>query len=231
MEIAGYAPRDLLLFSAETYWRLFALQSQALWPWPLAVQGLGLAALALAFRPRPWSGRALAALLAAGWASVAAGFLATRYAPVNWAVDDAIPLAWAQAAALLLAGTLGGRLRPGGPSRARGAIGAGLLAAAVVAWPLFAPLSGRPLMGAEIAGLAPDPTAVATLGVLALAQRGAWAWALAAVPLLWCLASAAVLLTLGSWQGWALLAAAMLSAVALALPRRQNAEIAIMREK
>lgn len=230
MEIAGYAPRDLLLFSAETYWRLFALQSEALWPWPLAVQGLGLAALALAFRPRRWSGRALAALLGLGWASVAAGFLATRYAPVNWAVEYAIPLAWAQAAGLLAA-ALAGRLRPVDPRGARGALGSGLLAAAVIAWPLFAPLSGRPLAGAEIAGLAPDPTAVATLGLLALAPRGAWSWALAAVPLLWCLASAAVLLTLGSWQGWALAAAAVLSGVALALPARGDAEIAIIRER
>ena len=51
--------------------------------------------------------------------------------------------------------------------------------------PLIAPLTGRAWTQAEIFGVAPDPTAVATLGVLLAASRPHWH--LLAIPLLWCL--------------------------------------------
>jgi hypothetical protein len=45
---------------------------------------------------------------------------------------------------------------------------------------------GRPPLAAEIFGLAPDPTALATLALLALADNG-MRWPLLIVPLIWCL--------------------------------------------
>jgi hypothetical protein len=50
-------------------------------------------------------------------------------------------------------------------------------------------------MAAEVFGLAPDPTAIGTLGFLLLA-RGGWALTLLPIPLLWCLASGMTLLAL-----------------------------------
>jgi hypothetical protein len=56
----------------------------------------------------------------------------------------------------------------------------------------LAPLTGRPWTTAEIFGVAADPTAIASLAVLALV-RGRIRWLLLAVPLLWCAATALTL--------------------------------------
>ena len=76
-----------------------------------------------------------------------------------------------------------------------------LAALAILAYPLLAPLQGRPWGAAEIVGLAPDPTAIATLGLLILARGPLVGWLLV-VPALWCLLAAATLGTMGAMQGW-----------------------------
>ena len=50
-------------------------------------------------------------------------------------------------------------------------IGLALFLYALAIHPLIAPLTGRPWTQAEIFGLAPDPTAIATLGILLAADR------------------------------------------------------------
>ena len=56
----------------------------------------------------------------------------------------------------------------------------------------MSPLLGRSWTQAEVFGMAPDPTALATLGVLLLAG-GRPAWALFPIPVAWCLISGATL--------------------------------------
>src|SRR5215510_14909883 len=73
-------------------------------------------------------------------------------------------------------------------------IGLALLAAGVVLYPLLAPLSGRPWTQAEIFGIAPEATAVATIGALLLAEGHIAT--LLALPLLWCAISALTLWTM-----------------------------------
>ena len=98
---------------------------------------------------------------------------------------------------------------------------AGLLAIAwaLLAHPMLAPAFGRPWSQAEVFGLAPDPTVIATLGLLLCADargRGVrWLLrALWAVALAWCAVSAATLWTLGSAQGGVPLLAAALAVAA-----------------
>ncbi len=55
---------------------------------------------------------------------------------------------------------------------------------------------GRVWFGLELFGSAPDPTAVATLGLMAIV-RPRFAWILVILPTLWCLTSAATLAVLG----------------------------------
>src|SRR5262249_33995009 len=73
-------------------------------------------------------------------------------------------------------------LRPG--RDAAGAAGLCIFVLALFAWPLVGRVLGRPWPQAEIFGIAPDPTVVATLGVLIAADRTHWELLL--VPLLWC---------------------------------------------
>jgi hypothetical protein len=68
---------------------------------------------------------------------------------------------------------------------------------------------GRPWLQAELFGVAPDPTAIGTLGVLVTAQ---WRhWELLALPLLWCAVSGVTLWTMQSPDVLVLPAAAALA--------------------
>lgn len=78
-----YGPRDLLLFSSRTYYRLFELYNLEWWPLQLLALGLGAAVLVLWRRGGERAGRAIAAILALGWLWVAWGFHWQRYASIN----------------------------------------------------------------------------------------------------------------------------------------------------
>ena len=93
------------------------------------------------------------------------------------------------------------------PPRERGtAIGiwAGTSALALA----IGPLVGRAWTQAGIFGVAPDPTAVATLGVALMADRVAWN--IVVVPLVWCVVSGATLWTMASPDAFVMLPVALL---------------------
>ncbi len=209
---------DLLLFSPRVYWRLFVLENEALWPAQPVLLAAGTLLFLHLLRGRRPSGRWLGPALGAAWLWTGWHFVALRYGAVNWAAPT---LAWGFYAqgALLAALGLAGRLtlvRRAG----RAWPGLGLVAAALLAWPALAPLDGRSWRGAEVFAIAPDPTAVATLGFLALAAPSRWTALLCAAPALWLAVSTATLLAMGAWQGWAVLAALLAGLAARSAPFR-----------
>ena len=218
---SSYSVEDFLLFSERTYWRLFELHNEAFWPAHLFALLAGLALVALLVRPRSWSGRGCGLILAVAWLVTAWSYFWQSYATINWAAVYVAPVFVAQA---LLLAALSGRLALSTPGRSERIVGLALLVWAVALHPLLAAGSGRPLVGAEVFALAPDPTAIATLGLLVLAGGGWRRWLLLVVPAGWCGISAIVLLTLGSAQGWVPLAAAglALATLASAVVRRQG---------
>jgi hypothetical protein len=210
-----YGPRDLLLFSSRTYYRLFELYNLEWWPLQFVALGLGVAVLALGWRGGAQAGRALAVMLALCWLWVAWAFHSQRYASINLAAGY---FAWAfavQALLLLWLGGVRGRLVPAPAARLQQQAGLGLLLFSILAFPLIAPLMGRGWTQAEVFGMAPDPTALATLGVLLLAG-GRPAWALFPIPVAWCLISGATLWAMEA-PGFAVIPAAALLAVVLAV--------------
>lgn len=187
-----YGPRDLLMFSQQTYYRLFELYNLELWPLQILALVLGAAVLVLGWRGGDRAGRAIAAILALCWLWVAWEFHWQRYASINLAAGY-FALAFAvQALLLLWLGVGRGRLTPLPATRLQQRAGQGLLLAALLAFPLMSPLLGRSWTPAEVFGMAPDPTALATLGVLLLAG-GRPAWALFPIPVAWCLLSGTTL--------------------------------------
>lgn len=211
-----YRLSDFLLFSPRTYYRLFELHNEALWPAHPAALAAGVAILVLAARGGPARGRIVAALLAACWTWVAWSFLYTRYATINWAATWFAALFLAQAALLALAGTLGGKLDFAAGRSWR----LGLFAFALAVQPLAGILAGRHWTQAEVFGMTPDPTAVGTLGIAALAS-GPWRWGLMVIPILWCAVSGATLWTMGSPDAFVPPAAAL---VALLIAGRGNGD-------
>jgi hypothetical protein len=215
----SYRPADLLMFAPRTYWRLFELYNEALWPGQLLALAAGLLLVALMLLPKVSpkvslkapgapgapgvrdvrsAARLACALLAVAWLWVAWAFHLQRYATINWAAQG-FALAFAVQALLLgmaAAGPGPRRWHGVAPLRWLQRAGVGLLLVAL-AYPLLGGLLGRPWSQAEVFGLAPDPTTLGTLGVLLwLAARGSAAWWLWPIPLLWCLASGATLWTM-----------------------------------
>jgi hypothetical protein len=188
---------DFLLFAPRTYYRLFALHNAALWPLQVAVLAAGLAILGLAFASRPaWRGQAIAALLAVAWLFVAVAWHLQRYDGINFA-GRWFALGFALQALLLLAvGVLRDGLRLAPRAHPAGRLGMAIFAFALGIQPLMGPLAGREWASAEIFGLAPDPTAVGTLGILVAAERVRW-WLLV-IPLLWCSVTGLTLWTMGA---------------------------------
>jgi len=192
---ASYSLSDFLLFSPATYFRLFELHNAHWWPAQILALATGIAILLLARRGGAWPGRMAALLLAACWLWVAWAFLLERYATINW---SARYFAWAfTAQAILLLWTAAcGRLQFASPPDAGSNAAGGVILLALAGWPLLARLDGRSWGEVGVFGFAPDPTAVATLGVLLAAAR--MRWELLPIPLLWCVVSGATLWTLGA---------------------------------
>ena len=178
-----YSLSSFLLFSARTYYRLFELTNADVWPLQIVTLAAGLAIPVLVVRGAASGGRVVAAILAALWLFVAWAYMLQRYDPINFAARYyAIGFA-IQAGLLIWTGVIRDRLHFDPPRW----IGIAFIIYALVLHPLIAPLSGRPWTQAEIFGLAPDPTVVATLGVLVAAARPNWL--LLILPLLWCIIS------------------------------------------
>ena len=163
-----YRAEDFLLFSPRVYWRMFELHNAALWPLHVLTLAAGLIIILLiAWRPGT-SARWIAFILAMLWILVGWSFLWNRYATINWAAAYVAPAFFVEGALLIVVSLLNGlAFDRRGPA---GWIGYLILAFALAGQPLLAPLQGRGWASSEVFGIAPDPTAIATLGVLLLAR-------------------------------------------------------------
>jgi uncharacterized protein DUF6064 len=201
-----YGLSDFLLFSPRTYYRLLQRHNEALWPAQIVTLALGLFILVLLRRPSPRQGRIISTMVAGLWAWSAWAFLWNRYATINWAATYAVPMFGLEALFFGWIGTVKGRLTYRASRGAAGVVGMSLLLVGLATYPLLAPVFGRPWPQAEVFGVTPDPTVLATLGLLALAE-GARRGALIVVPMLWSLFSGATLVAMGSPEAWVQLSA------------------------
>jgi hypothetical protein len=208
-----YRPADFLMFSPRVYLRLFEAVNEAWWPLHLLLLPAGLLALWALARGR--APLALALGCGAAWWLCSLVFVQARYEPINWAAGYLVPLLWLLAVLLpVLAWRTRRQAAVGGAARRAAWV---LAAWALLLHPLLAPLAGRGWAQAEVVGLAPDPTAIATLALLLVlppqpgrAGRAAalLAWGLV---LVWCGFNAFMLAAMESAQGGLLLAAAVLA--------------------
>lgn len=215
-----YRPSDFLLFSARTYRRLFELLNDDLWPAQLVAVLAAVLVFALLRGGGLGRGRPVFALVAAAWLCSAWAFFWQRYAGINWAAPG-FAAAFLLEGALLLALAITGRgagLRRPGDIRSK--VARALLLAAIV-YPLIGLALGRPPIQAEVIGLAPDPTAIGTLGLLLACRwdesrlprsaRTSFAVLLWAIPAAWCLVTGLTLWTLQAPEAIIAPAAALLA--------------------
>lgn len=193
---SSYSLSDFLLFSPQVYERLFVLLNQDLWPWHLVALGFGAAALILTLRGTPSSSRAAFVIIGAAWISVASVFFLGRYETINWLGAYIAPIAGLEGVVLILL-SLAGQVGLVDPRKNRLAysIGLAVLVCGLFLYPLFETAFGLSFEGMQIFGLAPDPTAVATLGGVALLS-GKMRFLAAVIPAAWCVFTALTLWTL-----------------------------------
>jgi hypothetical protein len=226
-EWSTYSITDFLLFSPRAYYRMLALYNRAIWP-----------AHVLTFAATVWSLIALRSgtrrdstgillLLALAWAWLAWGFHLERYATINWAAVYA-GIAFVIEAIFLAAAALTGSLTLSWPRLPLNWLGLALYLFALLPYPLLALFSGRGWSQAEVFALAPDPTALGTLGLLFLGNR--MSLLLMPIPLLWCLVASLTLYGLGAPEAWIMAFGAALALAALFLDRQPRRNGAVPRQ-
>lgn len=202
----SYRPSDFLMFSPRIYWRLFESVNATWWPVQALLVAAALAWLVLRWRstlaPTMQAASGAAAVLGACWLMTAWLFLWERFAPIN-AAASAYAVAFALQGLGLLALAAGlRRAVPAAAPRTRSRVALALGLWALLGHPLLALGSGRPLAQAELFGLAPDPTVIATLAFLLLVPPVSGVRRLTRIlwwlPVAWCLVSAATLATMGA---------------------------------
>jgi Family of unknown function (DUF6064) len=206
-----YSLSDLILFSSHAYYRLIELYNTAIWPAQIVALLLGVAILVLVRRGS--SGRWVAILLAACWLWIALAFHAARYARLNTAAPYFAWMFGIEAALLVVLS----RMTFQGPFDIQGRIGLAIFLFALVVMPLAAPLLSRGWRAAEVFGMAPDPTAVGTLGIL-LVSRVKRRWPLMVLPAAWCVVTGAIL---SVWKISFFWMAPLLALIAVLLARRR----------
>ncbi len=217
-----YRASDFLLFAPRTYYRLFALYNEAIWPAQILALFVGAAAFALLWRGRRSGSTAAVAILVVADLWIAWAYFFERYQTINWAAQYFALGFIAQAVLLGFVGP--SKQKPfRRPTRVRRRIGLALFFFALVVQPLIGPLLlGRPWQEIELFGLAPDPTSVATLGALLLLLRGrALAFAML-LPLAWCAISFLTLWTMGSPDAWVMPAVIGVAMAAAAIPSQES---------
>jgi hypothetical protein len=191
-----YRLGDFLLFSRGSYLRLFERFNESLYPAQYLVYLAALLGLVMWLRSGRFPVRPALLGFSLAYALVGYGFIWRLYAPINWLTVYLLPLVGLQALLLVIlalryfawAGQTASRLP--WPFWA-------LWMLAIIASPAVEWMVGR--QPAEISWflLAPDTLAVATLGLLAVADRRWW-WGGAAV--VWLVFSALTLLAMESWE-------------------------------
>ena len=197
----------------ETYLRLFERVNESVWPWHVVALLGTMIVIVLLHRGQQ---RLIWLVLAIQWGVVAWVFHHTFFAELNWA---AIYFAWGFGfQALLFLGLAVSRksLQPPANASLQSAVAWVFLSIAVVGYPLLLLANEQTWSSIEMVGIAPDPTCLATLGVLILLRRCAW-W-LMLVPLSWCAISGAIAFALNLESGYLLAICGLLSLCLLILP-------------
>lgn len=221
-----YRPSDFLLFAPRTYYRLFELYNADIWPLHIVALLVGLAILVLMRSRAPWRGRLIAATLAACWLWVAWAFHWQRYATINWAANYFAVGFAIEALLLIWIGVVRDRLQFVADRSAVARTGVAVVVVALLVQPLLGLLLRQNWLQLEVFGIAPDPTVVATLGLLLAADRVHWI--ALPIPLLWCVLGGATLWLINSADAFVMPLVAIL--VVLLTFRRPAARPATRRD-
>ena len=181
----SYSLHDLLIFSPESYYRLHELYNLSLWPLQVLSFLLFCLALYLNIKGHRYYPKAILIGLSLAWLLNGFWFVSQFYVQINPLANTLTYAFYLQAILLMLMAVFVSHAGGGpGPSGIRAVSGWSLLMYAGFVHPVALFLLGRKFGGLEIVGIAPDPTALATLGILIMLKKRVY-WLAMIVPSLW----------------------------------------------
>jgi hypothetical protein len=214
---------EMLPFTPEEFFEVFAAYNEAIWPVQLVAYALGAVAVALVARPSRLASGAIVGILGVLWLWTGIGYHWLYFASINSA-------AWLFGLAFVAQGLLllyfGVWRRLPGFSITRGlpaTFGLALVAYAAVGYPLVGMWAGHAYPAVPVFGVTPCPLTIFTLGVLLLAT-GPVPKVLLVVPLVWSLVGGSAAILLRVPQDWALIVAGLVGAVFLLARHRPGQE-------
>ena len=202
-ELFNFTLSDMLMFSTDTYVRMFELYNADIWPLHIVALLIGSGLLAAHWWRNEVSSRLLRTAyisLGLSWLWIAYAFHAQRYATINlggkgfailFALEGLLILALAWAAN-------SGRLLDKNKLQSPAPIAHALLLIGIVAWPIASVFATGEWRSVQLFALTPDATAIGSLGLFLLAPSPN-KYLLCVIPIIWCVISAAT--------HWALLTA------------------------
>ncbi len=192
--LTSYSIRDFISFSDEVYFRFFVRQFEAVWPTHIAMLVVGVVILAFGYKGKP---SAVAVAMAIPLACSALTFHFKYFAELS---PIGTVFGWAfliQILLLLVWGFLQSSTESFRPT-VHAITGISISAFALIGYPLLTKGGEWGWQGAEIFGMAPDPTICLCFGAILLAARPLWSLLLLPIPLLWSFATWATLDTFES---------------------------------
>lgn len=180
----SYSLHDLLIFSEESYFRLYELANQALWPLQIPLVFSAILAMWLTRSKHEYARHIILLWLVIIWLFVGLWFVNGFYSQINTLAKPLSYLFLIESFLLALSAVLTRRDSRYAAANWLTFSGWFLLIYAYFVHPLSGLIGGRVFIGLEFVGVAPDPTALATIGYLMLLRPKAY-WLLMLIPLIW----------------------------------------------
>jgi peptidoglycan/LPS O-acetylase OafA/YrhL len=158
-------------FTVEQFLDVFERYNEALWPLQIVAYALGIAMVALALTRWKRASAVIFGVLAVLWAGMAVGYMWLYFADINPAARLFAAVFLVQAVLLAVMAVKERGASYGGRRDARTWIGLGLIAYAMLVYPLLGLALGHGYPRAPMFGLVPCPTTIFTFGMLLLAAR------------------------------------------------------------
>lgn len=186
--LQSFSIRDFLIFSPESYFKLFELSNQSLWPLQIPIILSAVVAIFLLYKRYHFSSKAICLWLGMVWAFVGYWYFTLYYSQINTFAHIAAYFFWAEAFLFFLVAIFANHrlnLNQGGRVYLAGSfIVYGML---IHPW-ISLLLWDQAISRLELFSIAPDPTAIITIGfILLLPFKGAFL--LLIIPSLWLLSS------------------------------------------
>jgi len=192
-ELASYRLSDFILFSQTVYYRQFELYNQLVWPLHILAIIFALITIYALWKKPVWGGRLVALILVVSWLWVAWAFLYQRFYQIHVVADWYAFGFVLQAGLIIWYGLIKNRLTLFVRSQLKIKIGSALLFVAYAVYPFIAYINGRSWVQFEMFALAPDPTVLASLGILLFYKVPI---VLYVIPIVWALLSASTLIVM-----------------------------------